>query len=217
MTERRYSEEEVAAIFERATDDEQGPGAAKDGMTLAQLQEIGSEVGIEPVRIARAALALEKTEVPITQRFLGLPVGVQHTIELDRTLSESEWEQLVVDLRQTFQARGVLRSDGTLRQWTNGNLQALLEPTATGQRVRLRTSKGNARAQLAATLMLLGSGSLFLALAPSGAGAGKAVAIVAAAAVGLFTLRAIGWPAWARRRKEQMAEIAARLTTRLWP
>ena len=58
MTEPRYNEEEVAAIFERAAEAQQTarrhlpPG---EGMTLADLQEIGREVGIPPELVAQAA------------------------------------------------------------------------------------------------------------------------------------------------------------------
>ena len=79
-----------------------------------------------------------------TRKLLGLPLGVAQTVEFDRKLTDQEWERIVADLRETFEAPGVVRQQGSLRQWTNGNLQALLEPTATGQRLRMRTVKGNA-------------------------------------------------------------------------
>ena len=142
MTERRFNEAEVAAIFERATEAHhagQRQLPSGEGMTLAQLQEIGREVGISPEQVAEAANAIDRVGSPTARKFLGLPIGVGRTIELDRRLTDDEWERLVVDLRETFDARGVLRHEGSLRQWTNGNLQALLEPTATGHRVRLRT------------------------------------------------------------------------------
>ena len=37
-------------------------------------------------------------------------------------------------------ARGHLSEEGPFRQWTNGNLQALLEPTESGQQLRLKTA-----------------------------------------------------------------------------
>ena len=113
-------------------------------MTLAQLQEIGREVGIAPVMVAEAAKAIDLLGRPMSRYFLGLPIGVGRTVNLDRKLSDEEWERFVVDLRETFDARGRLKSEGSFRQWTNGNLQALLEPTPTGQQVRLRTLKGAA-------------------------------------------------------------------------
>jgi len=61
MTERRYSKEEVTAIFQRAAEARQTarrqlpPGA---GMTLADLKEIGREVGIPANLVAQAARAM---------------------------------------------------------------------------------------------------------------------------------------------------------------
>ncbi|MDA1081739.1 MAG: serine hydrolase [Gemmatimonadetes bacterium] len=58
MTERRFSDEEVAALFERAAAAEHAtprPVAASSGMTLAALQDIGREVGIEPELVGRRA------------------------------------------------------------------------------------------------------------------------------------------------------------------
>src|SRR5471030_619631 len=149
MTDRRFNEEEVAAIFKQATESQQTPQRqlpSGEGLTLAELQEIGRQVGIAPELVVQAASSLSQAGSPTSRRFLGLPIGVARTIELDRKLTEDEWERLVVDLRETFDARGTVRQDGSFRQWTNGNLQALLEPTPTGQRIRLRTVKANARA-----------------------------------------------------------------------
>ncbi|MGH7710825.1 MAG: hypothetical protein ACREOG_06050, partial [Gemmatimonadaceae bacterium] len=137
MTERRFSDMEVAAIFERATEAREErqrelPASSGEGLTLAELQEIGRDVGISSDLIAHAAQMLDKGGQPTSRTFLGLPIGVGRTVDLDRRLSEDEWERLVVDLRETFDARGTVRREGSLRQWTNGNLQAVLEPTETG-------------------------------------------------------------------------------------
>src|ERR1051325_3140652 len=145
MTERQYSDEEAAAIFERASETEHAvvPVPAEGrGLTLAALQDIGREVGISPESIALAAQSLDLAGRPALQRFMGLPIGVGRIVEFDRRLSDSDWEVLVADLRTTFQARGTVRYDGPFRQWTNGNLQALLEPTPTGDRLRLQTVQG---------------------------------------------------------------------------
>ncbi len=93
----------------------------------------------------RRPKGLDRAGSPTGRRVLGLPLGVGRTVELGRKLTDEEWDHLVVDLRETFDARGQVRQDGSLRQWTNGNLQALLEPTPTGDRLRLRTMNGNAR------------------------------------------------------------------------
>ncbi len=220
MTTRRYNDEEVAAIFERASEAPpprgRQPRSVADGMTLAELQEIGREVGIAPESVALAARALDQRGAAAARRFLGFPIGVERTIELDRQLSDDEWERLVVDLRETFDARGMVRYDGPFRQWTNGNLQALLEPTATGHRIRLRTVKGDARSLMAGGLAILGGGTatliaMLIARGASDLGAVAAVGFLAAMGLGMFLIGALRLPGWARLRQRQMEDLATRL------
>lgn len=218
MTQRRYSEDEVAAIFERAT--ETGPNAVSrssstDGLTLAELQEIGREVGIPADAITRAAVSLEATDVQRERTLFGLTLGVERIVPLQRPLTEAQWEHLVVSLRETFDARGTVRSDGSLREWTNGNLQALHEPTPSGARLRLRTMKGNAVATITGGLGMLGiSGSaLAVALSQGGTDSGALIALGTCAVWGaaMFTSTLLRLPGWARQRRAQMEAIAARV------
>ena len=218
--ERRFDEAEVAAIFERATAREASGGrqlvpSGNQGLTLAQLQDIGREIGVAPQDIADAAAALARPEKVATRRFLGLPVGVERTVHLPRRLSEEEWERLVVALRETFDARGVVRQEGSLRQWRNGNLQALLEPTDDGQRVRLRTYKGNAPGLMTAGLGLFGvaATAITAAVMRSDPEMVTRFAVMAAGGAGLLGVTAASLFPWARRRREQMAEIAARIAS----
>lgn len=123
--------------MQRAAENQQSPKrqlVPVEGLTLTELQEIGREVGISPELVREAANSLDAPAQRGSRRWLGLPIGVSRTIELDRKLSESEWERLVVDLRETFDARGSVRSEGNFKQWTNGNLQALVEPMGAGWR-----------------------------------------------------------------------------------
>lgn len=217
MTERRFTEDEAAAIFERAAEAQASGGkslAPAQGMTLVELQAIGAEVGIPPELVARAATTLATGGAPAASRtFLGLPIGVGRTVDLGRRLSEEEWERLVVDLRETFDARGVIRSEGSFRQWTNGNLQALLEPTATGHRLRLKTFKSDVRALMGAGLAAgtIGGAAAIAAAVfgqPGEAGVAAELIILGAGLIGLGLFRLRGWAA---TRRKQMEEIAGRL------
>jgi hypothetical protein len=202
MTERRYTELEVAAIFEQATEAQQTsrkqlpPG---DGLTLSYLQEIGRDVGIPPELIERAAKSVALPIRTASRTFLGLPIGVGRTVELDRRLSEQDWERLVVDLRETFDARGTLRYDGPFRQWTNGNLQALLEPTETGHRLRLKTLKGDARAMMAGGVGVLGAGiASLIAMVLSGGGGD----VGAFSSMGLLSVMVLcSFSSWRKNRR----------------
>jgi hypothetical protein len=224
MAERRYTDEETAAIFKAAAELQQATPTSPDsgatsvnageGMTLVQLQAIGGEVGIPSELVARAAHGLERRGRASVRRFLGLPIGVGRTVALDRTLTDAEWERLVVDLRQTFDARGRLRTDGAFRQWTNGNLQALLEPTATGQQLRLRSMKGDAYTWIRGGFAILAFDAFLVALRAmngrvDGGGIVFMLGALGAAMIGMGALRI---PAWAKERQRQMEDIVARLT-----
>ncbi len=218
MTERRYTEEEVAEIFRLATETAvrgktQVPTG--EGMTLAQLQDIGREVGIAPEQVEHAAVVLDHPPEAARRTLLGIPIGVSRTVELGRALNDDEWERLVVDLRQTFDAKGVLSRDGSLRQWTNGNLHVYLEPGEYGHRLRMRTVNEGAvlgafmGSAFAAFFLLVG----IAVFAKHGMDVGRlafpgllALGGAAGAAANLLRL-----PGWARRRLSQMEQIAARL------
>src|SRR6266550_3107421 len=220
MAERRYNDKEIAAIFRAAA--EEGPQspqrevARDEGLTLAELQSIGTEVGISSEAVAQAARAVDVRLGGASRTFLGLRIGVARTVNLNRRLTDEEWERLVVQLREVFNARGRTRSEGSLRQWTNGNLQVLLEPTDTGHRLRFGTVHGAARAAIGAGFGVLGvaaivgvSGAIWGTLGDAMSG----IALMVAAGVGMIVSGALRLPRWARLRERQMEALATRVTS----
>jgi hypothetical protein len=216
MTERRYTEEEVASIFERAAQAEASPSSPArrtEGRTLAELKAIGREAGFPPELVERAARSLDHGSADTGRRFLGLPIAVGHTVELGRALTDDDWHRLVADLRTTFDARGRIREDGPFRQWTNGNLEALLEPGEGGDRLRLRSLKGQSRSLMAGGLVLLAMAAMITLIfiltgEPSGDWLGPL--FMAIMGTGLFGAGALQLPGWAATRRAQMEEVAAR-------
>ncbi len=219
MTDRRYNDKEMTAIFRAATEGSQNPQRevpTEEGLTLTELQAIGREVGISPTAVAQAAQALDVRQGAASRTILGLPIGVARTVNLNRRLTDHEWEQLVVQLREVFDARGTTRSDGSFRQWTNGNLQVLLEPTETGHRLRFRTVHGAARASIAAGLAALGvTATVAIATGVSGhvGDAMSGIVFLLAAGVGMILNGAIRLPSWARLRGRQMDALAAQMAS----
>src|SRR4051812_7221836 len=102
MSERRFSDAEVAQIIERATTRQEAGiqtiPPRSDGLTLAELQEIGREVGLDPVNIAVAARTLDEAPAITRPGPLGMPMRVERVIPLRRQVSDAEWERMVVDL-----------------------------------------------------------------------------------------------------------------------
>jgi hypothetical protein len=221
MSERRYSEDEVAEIFARATEAQKSslpPSRSADGLTLRELQEVGREVGLPPELVEQAARSLGAMGQTHRRKLLGfLPIGVGRTIELPRPLTDAEWHRLVTDLRETFDARGKLSENGPFKQWTNGNLQALLEPTPDGQRLRLKTLKGSALSLLGTGAMMSGiTAVIWLArMLSSGSVSVDAFVPLFLTGLGLMIGGLLPLPTWARTRTRQMEEIAERLSLTL--
>lgn len=219
MTDRRYSDEEVAAIFERATKSQAGlmrqpEHAPAQGMTMAELQQIGRDVGLPAELVANAARELDRAGRPTERKYLGLSIGVGRTVDLPRRLTDDEWERIVADLRETFDARGTLRSEGSTRMWQNGNLQVMLEPTATGHRLRMRTVKGDARGYLGGGIAMILAGAISVAVdALTGTvdpDLLSTIGMLSAAGTAMIAAGALRLPSWSKLRKRQMEEIAAR-------
>lgn len=219
MNERRFSEEEVAEILKYAAESQHSESNALPvarGLTLSELTEIGREVGIAPESMQIAARRFDRSDRS-TRLFLGLPIGVGRTIELDRKLTDDEWDRLVADLRETFDAKGVVKTEGSLRSWSNGNLQALLEPGANGHRLRLRTVRGNAQALIGGGIMMFAMSALLTAVAALKGtldpGFIASVTTIAGLGAAAFGFGALGLPGWARLRRRQMDAVAERLDT----
>ncbi len=219
MTERRFSDDEVARIFAKATEVQREQSTAlsrSEGMSLEELQAIGREAGISAELVARAAREVDQPLPPKLPAVLGLPIGVAQDVMLDRKLSDDEWEHLVVRLRETFKARGKVEAHGSFRQWTNGNLQVLLEPSRDGQRVRFRTLKGETRGMLAAGLSMLAASSIVAIVGATTGSMGLAEIIASSLPVGLgglgMSLAGVArLPSWRRERTEQFERLAGDL------
>jgi hypothetical protein len=128
-------------------------------------------------------------------------------------VSDAEWEQLVAQLRETFEAKGVIKYDGPFRQWSNGNLHVLLEPTPDGHRIRFRTTNGLSRSFITGGLGLAGIGGLVTALnllAGVNVGINDTMMLVSLG-LGSIAFGALRLPSWAEKRRRQMEALAKRL------
>jgi hypothetical protein len=212
--ERRFNDDEVAAIFEAASNtpaSRHEEPAPQQGLTLAELQAIGKEVGIAPERIAHAAASVAQLPPPLPRRRdLGMPVTAAHVVELPRALTDREWSLLVSDLREIFSARGTDSSRGETRQWSNSNLHAVVEPTRTGWRLRLGTMKADGLALNRVSLMGLAMAAVVTVAVGGNPEAFGGVVMLGSIGAGALILNAVRLPRWAKLREQQMQEVGHR-------
>jgi len=213
---RRYGEQEIAEILRRATEADEAtlPPAAGTGLTLAQIQEVGGEVGIPAARIEHAARLLDLPEASPPVRFLGAPRSVARMVPLDRPLNDDEWMRLVVILRETFGAKGTVEEIGPLRTWYNGNLHVHVEPWEGGHRVRMSTFKGNLTelTTMGAVFLLMAVFTALIIYLKKGMDPGLIMsAMFGALGLGVIGRTRLALPLWADTRAAQMEGIAERI------
>ena len=135
---RHYSEKEIQAIFRRATERQEAAGtqAPREGLTLDELKQIGSESGIDPAHIEAAAQDLahgvKRDPSPTgVERFYGRPATIQAERMLPGRMDDATWSDAVETLRSVFNTRGQSEVIGPIREWkaftsTGFDYQALL-------------------------------------------------------------------------------------------
>ena len=111
MTDRRYSDDEVARILHKAVDAgaDDTAGSTGKGMSLSELKQIGSEVGIEGSSIENAARALDTRDgPPLTGSVLGMPTTVQLDRVIPVRLEREHLPQLLDVIRHEFARQGIV-------------------------------------------------------------------------------------------------------------
>lgn len=117
---RRYGDTETEAILRRAAElQASGPSAprADRGLTLAELEGIAKEAGIDPLLVRQAAREIDRPRAGRPAPFLGAPVRLRAERTCEGELDEERWEDMVGEIQQTLGAGHVSRV-GRTRTWS---------------------------------------------------------------------------------------------------
>lgn len=124
--DRRYSRDELRAIFQRAAARQEAVQAIgrteQDGLTLAELKQIGAESGIDPAHVAAAAMELERPPGDDSySRLAGGPTQLRVERVVPGPASDVVWTTMIDELRRTYHNRpGTVKQVGTAWEWTLG-------------------------------------------------------------------------------------------------
>lgn len=121
---RRYTEREVALVIKRAAElqsraAEQG-ASESEGLSLAELEQVAREAGIDPALIREAAENLDtRHNADPPSPFLGAPsvISIERTIRGE--VSADEYEAIVQELRRTFNDNGIVSTLGRSLAWSS--------------------------------------------------------------------------------------------------
>jgi hypothetical protein len=94
VRERRYTEEELALILNRAAERQEGVQASTPRYTLADIQEIAAGAGIAPDHVASVAATLGDQPASTTGGVLGAP----HRFRFDETIDGEVSDEVIGEL-----------------------------------------------------------------------------------------------------------------------
>ena len=118
---RRFDEKEVAAIIKRASELQQVETTSEPsgGMSLAELEQIAREAGLDPALVRRAASDLDTR---VTDRepsaFFGAPTALVLERTVDGEVPPEEYESLVLEIQRELGGVGSASGLGRSLVWT---------------------------------------------------------------------------------------------------
>jgi len=153
--DRRYSEAEFALILRRAIEmDAPKPRIASDalppqlppeGLTLSEIQEIASEVGVDPARVLDAADSLAIQRWSRIARVFGGPAKMDSERELGRRLGPRELALLMDVTRTVFDTPGESHEVLGGVEWKNGSkvseVSVRVAPSPSGAKVNVSINR----------------------------------------------------------------------------
>jgi len=201
---RRYNEKEFALIFKKASELQasEAPVDSSAGMSLAELEQIARETGLDPALIRRAAADLDtRVTDRAPSRFLGAPSTLRLERTIDGEISPDEYEAIVLEIQRTVGGMGAASTLGRTLQWTSAGtgrrrlsgrmVQVTLTPKNGRTTIRIEEPVSQvARALFAASMGGIGMGMMplvsvgggYLGTAMAGPGAAAAAAVATGAA-----------------------------------
>ncbi|MEO7368524.1 MAG: hypothetical protein ABIZ36_11235 [Gemmatimonadaceae bacterium] len=121
--EKKFNDEEVALIIKRAAELQQTQQAEEEpsnALTLAEVEQIAQEAGIDPKLIRQAAHGLERrAEITRPSPWLGAPTRLSFERVIDGELPVDEFESIINEIRRTFGDNGVPSVLGKTLAWTS--------------------------------------------------------------------------------------------------
>jgi hypothetical protein len=116
---RRFSDREVRLILKEAAElqeRETGDRIGRDGMTLAELEQVAADVGLDPALVRRAAARVD-TGVHDIPTFAAAPMRVILEREVEGELPESSHEEIVDTVRRVTGQLGAVSIIGKTITW----------------------------------------------------------------------------------------------------
>jgi tRNA A-37 threonylcarbamoyl transferase component Bud32 len=225
---RRYNEEEVRALVQRAAELEVRQPTTVDGaMTIGGIERVAEAAGIPRALVRQAAVSAEARPAPAPSRVATTLIGGPTFIDIERVVEgevpDTEYATLVDEVRSRIGQAGIVSSLGRSVTWiasegsaqTRRPLQVTVSVRAGRTRIHIRDSLTDLRAGLfGGVLAGVGAGGLgpLIAVAVEGLKAPAVLfALVPAWVLTVFSSTRSLYHYRTRARQRQLEDLADRL------
>jgi len=144
-TSRRFNEKEVALIIKRASELQQTETTSESntGMSLAELEQVAREAGLDPELVRRAAADLDTRVTDQTpNRFLGAPTALRLERTIEGEVPAEEYEPMVLEMHRLLGSVGTASTLGRTLQYS---LTGRHRHHATGRDLQVTVTPRNGR------------------------------------------------------------------------
>ncbi len=195
--ERRYTEEELALILNRAAERPEGVQASAPRYTLADIQEIAAGAGIAPDHVASVAASLGDARAPRGGGVLGAPHRFRFEDSIDGEVADDVIGELFDVVRRTLGVQGEVTEALGSVEWKGQDAFGFHYVTVARRGGRSTISVLSARTDALATAATVGGIGAFLGSFALGSAAVSLVSIAApvAAAAGIGVALGTAWGA----------------------
>jgi hypothetical protein len=225
---RRYNEKEVADIIKRASEFQQMESTAEStaGMSLAELEQVAREAGLDPALVRRAATDLDtRVSDRKPSAFIGAPTNLVLERTIDGEVPADEYETLVLEMQRELGGVGQASMLGRSLVWTMQGVDRRRVSTRTVQ-VTVMPRNGSTTIRIEEPLSQLAGGLFGGLMGGLGGGSGGIMmgigmgvfhsAAIAAGLVGgmvggSYLLARTIFGRMARTRGERMQQLMSRL------
>lgn len=221
MSDRRFTDKEVALILRRASEleDSRGEGSAPGrGLSLTDLQEIAAEAGINPDLIGRAVAELEDRRSLDPVSLLGPTTVSREVRAVPNTVSEDTLAELIRLIDQEVEDQGTLQEVLGAVRWTGKSrflsTQVSLEPSDDETLVRVEERYADALRGMLHGIPASYGLILGLPIFLEGLNLGAPLSVVLAVATGAagWALGDTIWRRLARKSRNRVGRLAEKLT-----
>ena len=115
---KQYTDAEVGAMLKRATELQEQAGLDDHTLSLAEIEQIAGEIGIDPAFLRVAATEASQMSSNSRGSLTGAPFSVEAVRVADGEMSEEQWADVVQEIRRYMGGTGLSSEIGRSREWS---------------------------------------------------------------------------------------------------